>query len=321
MSTSTVCILGGSGFVGHHLAARLARLGWRVRIPTRHPERKRALSLLPGAELVLADTYDPATLNYLFEGCDAVINLVGILNERGDDGKGFHRAHVELTQKICQACKHARVPRLLHMSALHADAEHGGSHYLRSKGRAEDLAHQQADEDLRVTSFRPSVIFGPEDQFFNRFAELLCLTPLALPLACGSARFAPVYVGDVVECFAQALRNPATHGQRYNLCGPKQYTLHELVEYTARLLRLKRWILSLPNSLSWLQARILEWWPGKPFSLDNYRSLQTDSVCEEPFPEVFGMQPTSVETIAPMYLIANTCRGRYASFRERRPLD
>lgn len=315
-NTGTICLIGGSGFVGHHLAAKLSAAGWRLRIPTRHRERHRDLWVLPGVQLIEADIHDAKTLRELCGGCSAVINLVGILNEKGHNGRGFRRAHVELTEKLLAACITQGVPRLLHMSALNADARETKSHYLRTKGEAENLVHAAASQCLQVTSFRPSVIFGPGDSFFNRFGALLKSIPIAFPLACPEALFAPVYVGDVAQAFAQALITPATIGQRYDLCGPKIYTLYELVEYTALTLGLHRHIIGLSPGLSSLQAHLLEYFPGKPFSRDNYWSLQQASACNGPFPAVFGITPASIEATVPAYLANRTQRSRYDEFRK-----
>jgi len=315
-NTDTICLIGGSGFVGHHLAAKLSAAGWRLRIPTRHHERHRDLLVLPGVQLIEADIHDAKTLRELCSGCSAVINLVGILNEQGHNGRGFRRAHVELTEKLLAACSAQGVPRLLHMSALNADARETKSHYLRTKGEAENLVHAAAAQGLQVTSFRPSVIFGPGDSFFNRFGALLKTIPLVFPLACPEALFAPVYVGDIAQAFAQALITPSTIGQRYDLCGPKVYTLYELVEYTALTLGLQRHIIGLSPGLSSLQAHIFEYVPGKPFSRDNYWSLQKASACNGPFPTVFGITPASIEATVPAYLANRTQRSRYDEFRK-----
>lgn len=315
MTTHTIAILGGSGFVGSRLCARLARDGHGVRVLTRHRERHRDLLVLPTAEVWEGNPYDPAVLDGLFKGCDVVINLVGILNEKQHDGSGFERAHVELPRQIVDACRRHGIRRLLHMSALGADAEHGASHYQRSKGRGEALVLAAAGID--ATTFRPSVIFGPGDSFLRRFAGLLHLTPLAFPLACPTARFQTVYVGDVVECYARAIDDPRTHGQSYALCGPRAYTFLELVRYVAQVTGTPRWIIPLPDWLSRLQAEIFEWLPGKPFSRDNYLSTKHDNVCSEPFPPVFGITPTPLESIAPYYLGNAGERRRYARLRSR----
>jgi uncharacterized protein YbjT (DUF2867 family) len=298
MKITTVCVLGGTGFVGRHLCARLIRAGYRVRIPTRRRERHRDLLVLPGLELIESDVHDPQALTQAMLGSQAVVNLIGILNERGHRGLGFQHAHVELARKVVDACLACGVRRLLHMSALGADATADTSFYLRSKAEAETLAHTLSGPELAVTSFRPSVIFGTEDSFLNRFADLLRAVPAVFPLACPEARFQPVYVGDVADAFVGSLNSAETHGRRYDLCGPRVYTLRELVRYTAGVIGVRRLILGLPDWAARLQANVFEYVPGKPFSRDNYRSLQHDSVCNE------GAQccSTSLEAIAPAYL-------------------
>jgi NADH dehydrogenase len=191
------------------------------------------------------------------------------------------------------------VKRLLHMSALNADAGLGPSFYLRTKGEGEDLVHASG---LQVTSFQPSVIFGPGDSFFNRFARILRLTPYVMPLACAGARFQPVYVGDVAEAMASSIWRHATFGERYALCGPRVYTLQQLIDYTAHLQGLHRYVMPLGNRMSALQARLLEFAPGKPLSRDNYLSMTRDSICTHPFPSFFDIEPASVEEIVPQYI-------------------
>lgn len=301
MAVHKICLLGGTGFVGRRLVARLSEAGHDVVILSRHRERHRYFLVLPTVRLVEGDVHDIEFLRHQFEGSDTVINLIGILNEKGRSGEGFRRAHAELPSIIVQASRETGVSRLLHMSALHA-ARTAPSHYLRTKALGEEAVHRAEAPELHVTSFRPSVIFGPGDGFLNRFAGLLRIAPGVFPLACPDSRFQPVYVEDVVRAFTESLDNHKTFGQRYDLCGPGVYTLREIVEYVAKLLGKRVCIIGLPDGLSWLQAATLEFAPGKPFSLDNYRSLQVDSVCEKGFPQVFGITPTSLEEIAPGYL-------------------
>jgi len=296
MKYLTICVLGGTGFVGSHLCAELVKRGHQVKVLTRQRERHRELLVLPSLELNQADIHNESDLKQHFENCDAVINLVGILNEKGHDGSGFYVAHVELARKVITMCSTCKVPRLLHMSALNASADEK-SFYLRTKGEAENYVHTFAVNKIAVTSFRPSVIFGAEDSFINRFASILKFTPLMFPLACADTKFAPVYVGDVVQVMANALTDKQTFDQRINLCGPKQYSLKELVKYVANMSSLRRTVFGLPNWASKLQANILEFMPGKPFSIDNYRSLQKDSVCADASP-----CPTALESIVPGYL-------------------
>lgn len=312
MKVQSLCILGGTGFVGHQVLNQLASDGRRIKVLTRRRERHRDLLVLPGVDLVEADIHDGAVLREHFQGCDAVIHLVGILNEKGRDGRGFRAVHVELPRKVVQACRETGVRRILHMSALHADAAQGPSHYLRTKGEGEDLVHAAAAEGLRVTSFRPSVIFGPKDSFINRFAGLLRFAPFFFPLACPDARFAPVYVGDVARAFALTLEDPRSFGRRYDLCGPRVYTLKGIVELTARAFGLRRKVVGLNGTLSRLQARLLEFVPGKPFSMDNYLSLQVDSVCREANGlQQLGITPIALEAILPRYAARRSIRPRY----------
>lgn len=299
MSPRKICILGGTGFVGRSILYRLTDAGHEVHVLTRQRERHHDLLVLPTLQLIEADVHNPAVLARELRHMDAVINLVGILNERGHRGQGFERAHVELPRKIADACVQVGVKRLLHMSALNA-APDAPSFYLRSKARGEDLVHHAPG--LEVTSFRPSVIFGPRDSFTNRFARLLRLSPVVFPLACPHARFQPVYVEDVARAFVWALEHRGSIGQRYDLCGPEVYTLFEVVDDIARLIGVRRRILRLNKTLSWWQAAALEYFPGKPFSLDNYRSLQRDAVCPQAFPPAFGFLPTRMQSVVPTYL-------------------
>jgi len=296
-----ITIVGGSGFIGGHLCRHLATQGYAVRVLTRSHKAHKNLADIPGLELLQGDPYEPEFLSRAFAEQEVVINLVGILNETGHDGRGFHRAHVELPEKVVQACRNAGVHRLLHMSALNADAVNGVSHYMRTKGAGEELVHQAASADLAVTTFRPSVVFGPGDSFSNRFASLLRFTPL-LPLACPETRFAPVFVEDVVLAYTRAIDNPQTHGQRYELCGPKSYSLRQLVEYFANLIGVRRLIIPLNDPLSRLQANVMEYVPGKPFSLDNYLTTRMDSVCSGDIPAIFNIKPRSIEEEIPRYL-------------------
>ncbi|MFL6653664.1 MAG: complex I NDUFA9 subunit family protein [Sulfurifustis sp.] len=301
MRARTICVLGGTGFVGRAIVERLVEPGRRIRIPSRVSARHREMLVLPGVVVLDGDVHEPEFLRGVFDGADVVINLIGILNERGDDGRGFNRVHAELPGKIAAACRAAGVARLLHMSALHASAS-APSHYLRSKAAGEEAAHTAAPE-VRVTSFRPSVIFGPGDSFTNRFAQLLRIAPGVFPLACPDARFQPVYVQDVASVFVSAIGAYRTFGKRYDLCGPTAYRLRDIVAYLARLQRRRVYIFGLNDRLSRLQAAVFEHVPGKPFSRDNYRSLSVDATCRsDTLRSVFGIDPTPLERIVPEYL-------------------
>jgi uncharacterized protein YbjT (DUF2867 family) len=306
MRIQRIALIGGSGFVGRHLTAQLRNRGYRCRVITRHAHRHQELRTV--AEVVEADPFDRTQLIAGLHDCDAVIHLVGILNSRGGQ-RSFRRLHVELVEHVVGACHNAKVTRLLHMSALNADPATGSSEYLRSKGEGENKAHILARPGVAVTSFRPSVIFGPDDSFLNRFAALLKI-PGPLPLACPDAEFSPVYVGDVAAAFANALEDRNTFGHHYELCGPKIYTLEELVRFVAYHSGRYKGIVRLPNWAARLQASILQYFPGQPFTPDNYLSLQTPSVCRQDGLGLLGVTATSLENAAPRFLGQGGKSGR-----------
>ena len=273
-----------------------------MRIPTRNRQRNRRLLVLPGCDLEQANVHDEAALVRLLAGTEAAINLIGILNERGHDGSGFQHVHVALVRKLVGACQRAGVRRLLQMSALKANRERGPSHYLRTKGEAEHQIKTLSGDDIDYTIFRPSVIFGPEDSFLNRFAAMLRVSPI-LPIAQIDARFAPVYVQDVAKAFVTALGNSNTFGKTYELCGPDIYSLGEVLRFVCRELRIKRAIVPMPGPLGRIQAWVADYLiPGKPFSLDNLRSLSVASVCSENGLQALGIKPQAMPAIASRYL-------------------
>jgi NADH dehydrogenase len=293
MIPQRLVILGGTGFVGRALLPQLCRDGHQVLLLSRNLAPHYDRLLPPGVTLREIDVYDPDALRAAFAGADAVINLVGILNERGDNGRGFKRAHVDLTKLVAVACELAGVKRLLQMSSLNAGR--GGSHYLKSRGDAETVVKASG---LQWTIFEPSVIFGVGDGLFARFGGLLRLAPV-LPLARASTKFAPVYVGDVVEAFRRCVNDQRGIGEVYELYGPDVFTLGEIVRMTAQQLGLRRMVVPLPDFLGRLQAFVFDFVPGKPFSSDNYRSLLTDSVGGIDGLHRLGIVPTPVSAILP----------------------
>lgn len=315
MLSRKVCVLGGSGFVGTHLCATLARAGHRLTILTREPERARHLRVLPAARILRCNVHDAASLTSALASHDAVVNLVGILNEPGRDGSGFRQVHTELARTVTEACARAGVPRLLQMSGLNADAERGPSHYLVSKGLAEQQVREAGRRGLRWTIFQPSVIFGRGDSFINRFARLLRWIPFALPLARPQARLAPVWVEDVTGAMLRCLEDDSTVEQGYPLCGPDVFTLREIVCYVRDQLGLRRAVIGLPDAVSRVQAAAMDFVPGKPFSTDNYRSLMLDSVCAVDGFARLGMRPHALRSIVPQYLGLEGGRSPFARYR------
>jgi len=300
--STSVCVLGGSGFVGRQLAGLLVREGYSVRIPTRNRQGARKLLVLPGVEMVQADVHDERSLSRLLSGSDITINLVGITNEKGHRGKGFRIAHTELSKKLFAACQENGIERLIQLSTLKANTEHSSSYYLRTKGQAEKILKDLAGEELHLTIFQPSAIFGPEDTFINRIAASLRVLPV-LPLPRPKTQLAPVFVGDVAAAIVRSLENSHTYGKTYQLCGPEAYSLSEIVAYVRDLLGLKRAIVGLPNFLSPLYASVTSYLiPGKPFSLDNLRSMAVGGVCTKSGLDLLGVKATSMETVVPQYL-------------------
>jgi uncharacterized protein YbjT (DUF2867 family) len=306
-----VCVLGGTGFVGTELVVRLADKGHNVRVPTRRLANGTHLRVLPTVQIVVANIHNPTVLAQLFAGMDVVVNLVGILNEQGRTT--FRSAHTDLATRVIDAMRAQRVSRLLHMSSLAAGAE-APSQYLRSKGEAEAQVRVAA-ATVDSTIFRPSVIFGARDSLTNRFANLLKLSHGLLPLARPRARFAPIYVYDVVEAFMRSLQDRSTIGQSYELCGPDVMTLEQLVRLTAAAANLRCRIIRLPDFIAVMQGMVMGLLPGKPFSMDNYRSLTIDSVCKQDGCAALGIRPAKMEAMIQTYLGGHTPQAQLDEYR------
>lgn len=314
MNIRSICVFGGGGFVGSHLVPMLAQRGYTVTVPVRRREAAKHLFIHPQVNVVQADIHAPGALDALCAGQDAVINLLGILHEGAAPTRRFDYVHGGLPGRIAQASQRQGVTRLLHMSALGADAA-SRSAYQRSKAAGEAAVLGCGQESgLDVTIFRPSVIFGPGDSFLGLFAELLGMAPV-VPLAGGHARFQPVYVGDVARAFTESLVRRETIGKGYDLCGPRVYTLAELVRLTAAALGLRRWVLPLGETASYGFARLMELKPGrKLMTRDNHYAMQVDNVCadcETPFGAA-----TSLESVIG-YLREAGPRRSYTKFRRQ----
>ncbi|MFC3551308.1 complex I NDUFA9 subunit family protein [Lysobacter cavernae] len=289
MARRHVVILGGTGFVGRHLVARLLQGGDRITVLSRGVDSGKRAQLPREASLIEGDVGSVDFLRAVLDDADAVVNLVGILNERGDDGAGFEQVFVGITQALITAMRDMNVRRLLQMSALNAG--HGDSHYLQARGRAEQ--HVRGSK-LDWTLLRPSVIAGPGDGLFCRFDALLRYAPV-LPIGRAGAKFQPVWVGDVAEAYVRALDDPRSIGESYDLVGPDVMTLAQIVQLSARARGRHRAVIPLPDALGKLQAGIGEFLPGKPISRDNWRSLQLDSISFNDGLRRLGITPTAVE--------------------------
>ena len=301
MASPRVLVLGGSGFVGRQVCEQLARLGWRITVPTRRAVHAAAVQSLPGLTVLEASVHNEADLARLMPGHDAVVNLVAVLH--GDQAR-FEQVHVDLPAKIARAMKKAGVQRLVQVSALGADAR-GPSMYQRSKAQGETVLHGAG---LQLTVLRPSVIFGAEDKFLNLFADLQAIAPF-MPLAGSKTRFQPVWVGDVARAVVTCLQKPDTIGQTYELCGPDVLTLGELVQRAGQWAGVNhgrgRPIIGLPMWMGWLQAAAMELAPGEPLmSRDNLASMKVDNVATGQLPglQALGITAASAAGVAPGYL-------------------
>ena len=311
MTARVVTIFGGSGFIGRHLVRRLAKRGWVLRIAVRHPARAHYLQPLGDVGQIAplrAPLQDPVAVEAAVRGVNAVVNLVGVLFERG--AQSFIAVHARGAHTVAAAAAAAGVERLVHVSALGADL-HGQADYARTKGAGEAGVKTAFPA---ATVLRPSIVIGPEDGFFNRFASMARLWP-ALPLVGGGAtRFQPVYVGDLAEAIATVLDTNAHQGKTFELGGPRVYTFKELLEIMLQEIRRKRWLVPVPFGLARLQAALLQYLPNPPLTPDQVRLLRRDNVVSPgalTFADL-GITPTALEVILPTYLDRYRPGGRFA---------
>jgi uncharacterized protein YbjT (DUF2867 family) len=300
-SSQTVVIFGGSGFVGRNLIRRLTESGVNVVVASRHPASVDVDDVKRGTGTVTpvqASILSVEGVKAAVEGAGAVINLVGILQESG--AQTFNAIHVEGAERVAEAARDAGVARLVHMSALGADPN-ASSHYALSKAKGERRVRDVVPE---ATILRPSIIFGPEDDFFNRFAAMAKYSP-ALPLiGGGETRFQPVYVENVTEAIARFLSDDATKGKTYELCGPKIYTFKDLLQLILKQKQWTRALIPIPFVLAEIQGTILQMLPKAPLTRDQVESLKKDNVFSGTCPGLADLKirPTRVEDILPTYL-------------------
>jgi NADH dehydrogenase len=306
----TAVVFGGGGFIGRHLVRRLANTGAVIRVPSRHVSQ---LGFLRTAGVVgqivpeIMSTLDDAELAAAIQGADMVVNLIGILSE---NRKGaFDRVHADLPGRIAQAAAAAGAGQLVQVSALGISAD-SESAYARSKAAGE--AAVKAAFPL-ATILRPSIVFGPEDQFFNRFAAMAGMSP-ALPLIGGGlTRFQPVYVGDVADAIMAALTRPDSQGKTYELGGPTTYSFKQLMELLLSEIGAKRLLVPIPWGIARLQGAVAENLPGKPLTRDQVELLKKDNVVSGTMPGLsdLGVAATAAEVILPTYLDRFRKGGRF----------
>ncbi len=303
MRDVVVTLFGGSGFIGRYVVQRLAARGARIRVVTRDPHT--ALHLKPLGEVgqIVLQPY-PAeisadSLTPLVADSRLVANFTGILHERrrGD----FRRVHEELAEAIAAASAQAGVERLVHISALGASPS-SPSTYARTKALGEERVRRAFAD---ATILRPSVVFGPEDRFFNRFAAMSQISPV-IPVVGAKTRFQPVYVGDVADAVMAGFEREDTAGGLYELGGPRHYTFEELIRYILTTTGRRRLVLPVPFGLARLMGALLEWLPEPPLTRDQVLLLERDNVVsgEHPGLRELGIAPTPVEVVVPRYLAA-----------------
>jgi len=302
-----VTLFGGGGFLGRYAAQALYKTGVRVRIAQRDPRTAfflKPLGALGQTQFVAADIRNEDQVAAAVEGSHAVVNLVGIL--KGN----FGQVHMDGAENVARAAAGAGVESLVHVSAIGADPE-SQSAYGRSKGQGEALVRAAFPA---ATILRPSVIFGLEDNFVNRFARMARMMPI-LPVIRPAAKLQPVFVSDVGRAVAAAALNGGTHaGKTYELGGPEVFTMKELNAFILEETRYKRPLVEIPDGLGRLMARLTGWLPGAPITWDQWLMLQQDNVVSDGAPALrdFGISPTPLEAVTEGWLTAYRRQGRFA---------
>jgi NADH dehydrogenase len=297
MAMQQVTIFGGSGFIGRHLVARLAATGATVRVAARHPA---LMPTSPGQvrfKLVRADILDEAEVRAAIQGCDAVINLVGILVE--GEPQTFTAIHEEGARRVAAIAHNLGVKQLIHMSALGVSRA-APALADRSKAAGEEAVRAAFPD---VTIVRPSMVFGPDDHFFNRFATLAQRLPVLPLIGGGRTKFQPVYVEDVVDGFTAILACPARRGRTYEFGGPRIYTFKELLGFLCAEIRARPLLVPLPFWMAEALGVALQSFPDAPLTRDQVRLLRTDKIVSgaETLANL-GIEPKALEAVVPEYL-------------------
>jgi uncharacterized protein YbjT (DUF2867 family) len=307
-------VLGGSGFIGRYVVKRLAARGEVIAVGCRNAEQAKFLKPMGDVGQIVplnVGIGDETLLPAFLAGNDALVNCVGILRESG--AQTFERVHHTGPARLARFAREAGVDRFVHISAIGADPR-SSSAYARTKAAGEQAVR---DAFPTVTILRPSVVFGPEDQFFNRFAAMAMISPVLPLVGGGETRFQPVYVGDVADAVVRCLVDQATAGRVYELGGPKVYTFREILDLLLSEIRRKRLFVDLPFGLAALQARLMSILPNPPLTPDQVELLKSDNIVSSGALNLasLGLQPTAAEVIVPTYLD----RFRRGGWYERRP--
>ncbi|MEO1090002.1 MAG: complex I NDUFA9 subunit family protein [Pseudomonadota bacterium] len=311
MRNEVVTVFGGSGFLGRYVVRRLAAEGAQVRVVCRYPQQALHLRTMGeiGQVVVMRGNVAAETdLASYVDGATAVINLVGILFQWGR--QRFDAVQATAPGRMAAAAREAGATRFVHLSAIGADTSSDAA-YARTKAAGETAV---LEEFAGATILRPSVVFGAEDDFFNRFAQMAGISPFLPLIGGGQTRFQPVYVDDVAQAVMKALTDPDTRGQTYELGGPDVYTFKELLEYLVEVLGRKRLLLDVPTGLANVKARFFEYLPKPPLTRDQIALLATDNVVSagaKTFADL-GIQPTPMQVVVPTYV------QRYARHQTQR---
>ncbi len=311
MKNQLVTVFGGSGFLGRHTVRALARAGWRIKVATRHPNMSfflRPLGSVGQIDFVKADVADPEQVAAAVAGADAVINLTGILFQKGQT---FGEVQAEGADNIARAAAAAGVSRLVHVSAIGADAESESS-YAVTKAQGEAAMREAFPAAVIL---RPSIIFGPDDSFFNRFADLARYLPVLPLIGGGKTLFQPVFVGDVAAAIVKTLSDDAAQGRTYELGGPTVYSFKQLMQIILEETGRKRFLAPVPFFIASIQAFFLQLMPNPMLTMDQVKLLKHDNVVAPTAAGLgdLGIVPTSVEAVVPSYLWRYRAKGEYAA--------
>jgi uncharacterized protein YbjT (DUF2867 family) len=317
-SDTLITVIGGSGFVGRHIVRALAKRGYRLRVAVRRPDLAGHLQPLGRSGQIApvqANVRYPASLAAACDGAHAVVNLVGVLYSAG--AQSFDAVHVFGAEASAKAAKAAKARIFIQMSALGADPQ-SASEYARSKAEGEVRAKAAFPG---ATIIRPSVVFGPEDDFFNRFAALARFSPVLPLVGGGTTRFQPVFVGDVAQAFAKLIESPELAGKTYEFGGPEIFTFREILDYTLATIRRRRLLLPIPWGIARIMGTVMGLLPKPMLTADQVELLKSDNVVTSEAERArttlrgLGISPTGIEAIVPAYLYRFRKAGQFTAPR------